>query len=407
MGHVMTTESCDKCHTGYSSFAGAGFNHAGVVPGQCATCHGISAKAKPNNHVPTTLSCDACHRTGGSFTPSTFTHSTAQGIVPGKCADCHNGGYTVWNAKGKPNNHIPTNLACDACHRPGGSFSPSTFTHSTAQGIVPGKCADCHNGAYTAWNALGKPNGHVVTAESCDKCHTNYTSFAGAGFNHAGVVPGQCATCHGISAKAKPNNHVPTTLSCDACHRTGGSFTPSTFTHSATQGILPGKCVDCHNGAYTVWNALGKPTNHIPTSLACDACHKVGSTFTMATFPHSTSQGVVPGKCADCHNGAYLSAKGKPTNHIPYAAQLLNGSNMSCDACHKNFTSFTTVTMNHNGSQGNGSGWCKGCHASGTNYLGSMEKKSLTHESNTGVTDCSQSGCHRPLGNRGNAYTKW
>jgi hypothetical protein len=36
-----------------------------------------------------------------------------------------------------------------------------------------------------------------------------------------------------------------------------------------------------------------------------------------------------------------------------------------------------------------------------------MEKKSLTHEKSTGVTDCSQSGCHRPLGNKGAAYSKW
>ena len=36
-----------------------------------------------------------------------------------------------------------------------------------------------------------------------------------------------------------------------------------------------------------------------------------------------------------------------------------------------------------------------------------MEKKSLTHEKSTGVTDCSQSGCHRPLGNKGSPYTKW
>ena len=36
-----------------------------------------------------------------------------------------------------------------------------------------------------------------------------------------------------------------------------------------------------------------------------------------------------------------------------------------------------------------------------------MEKKSLTHEKSTGVTDCSQSGCHRPLGNKGSPYTNW
>ena len=79
---------------------------------------------------------------------------------------------------------------------------------------------------------------------------------------------------------------------------------------------------------------------------------------------------------------------------------------MDCNACHTSTTTWTQK-MNHNASQGNGAGWCKACHQSGTSYMGSMEKKSLTHQKSTGVTDCSQSGCHRPLGTKGSAYTKW
>ena len=65
--------------------------------------------------------------------------------------------------------------------------------------------------------------------------------------------------------------------------------------------------------------------------------------------------------------------------------------------------------MNHNASLGNGAGWCKACHQSGTSYAGGMEKKSLTHEAKKGTvpTDCSMSGCHRPLGSKGSTYTKW
>jgi hypothetical protein len=86
--------------------------------------------------------------------------------------------------------------------------------------------------------------------------------------------------------------------------------------------------------------------------------------------------------------------------------QLLNGAAMECNACHTSTTSWTSMTMNHNNSLGNGAGWCKACHASGTNYLGSMDKKALTHRSAT-ATDCSQSGCHRPLGNKGTAFRNW
>jgi hypothetical protein len=116
-------------------------------------------------------------------------------------------------------------------------------------------------------------------------------------------------------------------------------------------------------------------------------------------------------QCKLCHNGSYVSqgtqgALAKPSNHIP-EVQLLNGAAMDCNACHTNTAAWTTMTMNHNASLGNGAGWCKACHQSGTSYLGSMDKKSLTHQKTTGVTDCSQSGCHRPLGNKGTAYRNW
>ncbi|MCX7246526.1 MAG: hypothetical protein NTX31_02425, partial [Burkholderiales bacterium] len=118
------------------------------------------------------------------------------------------------------------------------------------------------------------------------------------------------------------------------------------------------------------------------------------STFTTAT------------NCSSCHNG--IAATGKPANHIP-EAQLLGGSSMTCMACHTSKTSWTTMRMNHNSSLGNGAGWCKSCHATGTAYLGNMEKKALTHKAKSGTspTDCSVSGCHKPLGSKGAAYSKW
>ena len=113
--------------------------------------------------------------------------------------------------------------------------------------------------------------------------------------------------------------------------------------------------------------------------------------------------------CSSCHNGSFVSqgATAKPGNHIP-EAQLLAGSSLDCKACHTSTSSFGTLKMNHNGSQGGGAGWCKACHQSGTSYAGDMERKSLTHEKKTPAPlDCSESGCHRPLGNKGSTYTKW
>jgi hypothetical protein len=98
----------------------------------------------------------------------------------------------------------------------------------------------------------------------------------------------------------------------------------------------------------------------------------------------------------------------KPGNHIP-ESQLQGGAAMDCNACHSSTTSWASQKMNHNSSMGNGSGWCKSCHATGMAYLGNMEKKALAHEAKTGTapSDCSMSGCHKPLGSKGAAYSKW
>jgi hypothetical protein len=61
--------------------------------------------------------------------------------------------------------------------------------------------------------------------------------------------------------------------------------------------------------------------------------------------------------------------------------------------------------MNHNGAQGGAPNYCVTCHLKGAPYLGSMEKKS--HEGASTSRDCSSSGCHRPLGNKGSTYLNW
>jgi hypothetical protein len=81
---------------------------------------------------------------------------------------------------------------------------------------------------------------------------------------------------------------------------------------------------------------------------------------------------------------------------------------MECASCHASTAAWSGARTNHNGSQGGGAGWCKSCHQSGTSYLGNMTRNSMTHVRKTPpAIDCSESGCHRPLGTMGAAYTKW
>jgi hypothetical protein len=448
-GHIATTQSCDACHTNTNTWlpVPATYAHTGIAPGSCASCHGgtfTSIDVKPANHITTTASCDTCHRTT-AWLPSTFTH---QNVAAGSCATCHNG----TQATGKPTTgHIPTTQACDACHTNtttwlpvpatyghagvaagtctschGGSFTgidvkspthltttlvcdschrttawtPASFDHT---GVVAGTCATCHNGT----QATGKPTtGHVPTTQSCDACHTNTTTWlpVPATYGHAGIAAGTCATCHGGSftnIDVKSTTHLVTTLSCDSCHRTT-AWTPANFSHT---GVVAGTCLTCHNGT----TATGKSSGHIPTTTSCDGCHSM-TVFKPATMNHAVVAGT---QCKTCHNGSYTTqgttgALAKPSNHIPEATQLLNGAAMDCNACHSGTTVWTAEAMNHNNSQGNGSGWCKGCHQTGTSYLGTMRKMALNHRNRTPVpTDCSMSGCHRPLGNTGSTYRSW
>ena len=408
--------ACDSCHkAGTATWTPARFHGSFSVSAQCASCHTGTyspAVGKPNNatHAGVTT-CEGCHKTTAAWTAN-FTHSAANAIGTGTCDTCHNGS----TAKGKTPTHIPVNSGttkCDSCHRSQASFATAmTMNHSVVSTTA---CASCHTGAYT--RAIGKPATHVpyvgvtgVGNAACDSCHKAGTaSWTPARFHGSFSVSAQCATCHTGTyspAVGKPNNatHVGVTV-CETCHKTTAAWTAN-FAHSAANAVGTGTCDTCHNGS----TARGKTATHIPVNSAtskCDSCHRSQASFATAmTMNHSV---VSTSTCKSCHGGSYVSqgATAKPSNHIPEGTQLLNGSSMDCNTCHTVTTSWTS-RMNHNSTMGNGAGWCKGCHQSGTAFLGGMEKKSLTHERSSPLpTDCSQSGCHRPLGNKGAAYTKW
>jgi len=301
--HIQTMQTCETCHNTLS-FSGARFNHIGVAPGSCMSCHnGMTAKGKPANHIQTSASCDSCHRTT-VWSPAQFSHAN---VAPGTCASCHNGS----NARGKPANHVMTTAACDSCHRTS-AWVPASFNHAS---VAPGTCASCHNGS----SARGKPTGHVVTTASCDTCHRT-TAWLPATFNHAGVAPGTCASCHnGTNARGKAANHFQTTGACDACHRTTAWVPITTYTHQTP---------------------FYKPHN---TSVTCASCHY-------------TSNEVIPWRfaaykpdCAGCHASTF-----KPGSHRKVAAPQLNytvAELKNCSgACHEyTDNTFTTILRTRSG----------------------------------------------------------
>jgi hypothetical protein len=378
--HIVTTASCDACHTTIA-WLPTNFNHQGIVAGSCATCHnGTNARGKATTHLPTSAACDVCHVNFAAFAPATMSHAATNGpLAAGSCSTCHSGAFVAINAQVKPPTHIATTAQCDSCHLSTVSWATAIFTHPPT---ATGRCADCHNGT----NALGKPTNHIPTTTQCDTCHKNFTAFAPATMSHAGTsgpaAAGNCTTCHGgayvsVHALAKPASHIPTTKQCDSCH-TGGfvGWSPSVMNHTG----LAGQCSTCHSGAYATQNAQTKPPTHIATTAQCDTCHSSTTSWATATFNHATATPAVAGRCSSCHNGT--SALGKPTNHIPTTAQ--------CDTCHKVFTAFAPASMSHTGTTGPlAAGNCASCHNGAFTFANALGKP-LTHVATTQSCDV----CH-------------
>jgi len=200
----------------------------------------------------------------------------------------------------------------------------------------------------------------------CERCHLQGI-FRG--------TPTQCMQCHSPGGRVvstfKPTNHIPTTVNCNSCHRTT-NWTPAFFTHN---GVAPGTCSRCHNQTI----ASGKPATHIPTTKACDTCHKSTTTFVGAAFNHT---GIVSG-CATCHNGS--TALGKPANHIPVAT--------ACETCHKSTTAFSG--SRYHSSVVATPGQCNTCHERGMNWLGVQDTRPSDHNGNEAAPNsCDRSGCH-------------
>jgi Cytochrome c7 and related cytochrome c len=321
--------------------------------------------------------------------------------TPTTCAGCHSPGRSVV-APSKHANHLITNAPCETCHTNTVSFLGARFDH---MGVQPRACMTCHNGGTFA---PGKPAGHALTVASCDTCHRT-SAWIPAGYDHIGVVPGSCINCHnGSVAIGKPSFHIATSAACDTCHHNFSTFFGAVFDHINSGAPITSGCVNCHGG-----QSLETKTKtsgvHIPTSAGCETCHSTSIFTSFAGASATMNHGIVAGaRCDSCHNGSYISqgsklggamAKISIGNHIP---TTITGS-LDCNTCHTGGTSnWSTVNMNHNGAITG----CKTCHATGTPY-NIPNKKAVTHDSST-ATDCAQSGCHKPgAGGRGILYSVW
>jgi hypothetical protein len=389
VSHIPVSSECDTCHTrGYISWSPANMNHTGLTA--CSTCHSgaylaQNAQIKPATHLVTALQCNSCHNSTVTWASNPKPNHT--GYVNNCSTNCHDGNPT--HAIGKPVNHVPTTAQCDTCHNTTSFLLTPPMNHAG----TAGQCASCHNGSYTTLGAQAKTAKHIPTTQSCDVCHTT-SAWRPTSFAHTGVATGTCLTCHnGTNAAGKSVPHVPTTQSCDGCHRIN-AWMPLVTPYSHT-GVAAGTCSTCHINSYPSIDV--KPASHIPTTAACDACHTKTAWLPLTKYAHT---GVGTGTCQNCHVSPYTSITLMPSNHIPVTLGGMLGR--ECSLCHTSTTSFMTEKMNHGSVT-----VCKNCHDRTATYLGTMDKKSVTHDK-AGKTDCNNAGCHKPAaGGRGTLFVKW
>jgi hypothetical protein len=433
--HLQTTSACDQCH-GTRSFTGVRFNHQGVQPGSCASCHnGSAAAGKTPSHVATQASCDACHRAGAWLPLAGFDHAS---VGAGSCNGCHNG----TRATGTGPQHIPTTgaSACDSCHKSFTAWRPTAWNHS--QVVSAGRCASCHDGQHAP--ADGKPAAHPPTqglpaaaSLNCDGCHKGSVTTWANGRLHANVaVDSGCSTCHGanvLAAAGKPSTpiHASVTGNCESCHKStdlvGRQGRPLDLQQQHQLRKLSqrqhrhGQAGDaCAGGQQQL---LQLPQHHRLAAQQVEP-HAAGGHWPVCVLPHrrlpagrraqceprpvpvGAGQRVgqlrqlpqvglrrldagqvhasvsVSSACATCHSGGFPPAVGKPSTPI-HASVTGN-----CESCHKSTSTWSGAKVDH--STFNSSTNCASCH-NGSTATG----KPVTHVP-VGSSNCFN--CHNTSG---------
>ena len=364
------TGDCSQCHSGVNYFAG-GVKPAGHMPttGACATCHIVagdySVAGLASNtvlHTGITSGCITCHTAGAGAGP--FAGCTTQAACASLPPVTYQPKVMPLVAGGSPtapssSTHVPAvGVACEACHSAsvftsfvGMNMKGNTNAHVAVQTADP-TCITCHEGGYKWYgvtNLVTASVGHHSrkAGQDCVSCHTKvYTKFSGAAarvrpimrgalntinqrvmpdasfglsvlsgeeqpFSHAGVLPGQCQTCHnGQAAVGMPARHLQTRLSCDNCHRST-AWKPAQFSH---QGVVPSQCQTCHNSVV----AGGKSGGHFVTTRSCDTCHRTVAWLPVSYAHMSPLYQPQPDKstCVSCHviNGEIIPRQMRGNN---------------------------------------------------------------------------------------------
>jgi hypothetical protein len=478
-----STSNCVQCH---GTSQAAGF----AIPAINFRITTMSALASGGavSHLPTSQSCETCHVGAGSSVASivldgsTFAGSRMNHAGATTCAECHGPGgatssYTgissivvmpATTPAGAPTSHIPSSTSCEACHQssvpsgligasatatpPGTLFGTPVPSTSQIHGGVTTNCNACHEAPY-AWMGMDKypisPTALTGTAT------TQYVGFQTRPGKTSGTyilvdpahpTGGDCGQCHGntnyFEGMLEPSNHIPTasTAQCTNCHvGTDFSVMPSLTAIHQYAPSTSTNCAQCHGSAAASFaipaanfSIVGLPSNHLPTSLSCEACHvgsgssiaatpvKDGAKFTGSTMSH---QGLTT--CAECHGPNVTTFAGvnkivvmPPSSPAGASAHVPSGT--ACETCHQASMPSTAVPANATltapgtlfatpaptSSQihaGITTG-CAACHEGGMVWMG-MSKYPLSPSALTGTATTQYHGFNTRPGKTGGTFT--
>jgi predicted CxxxxCH...CXXCH cytochrome family protein len=310
-GAIASAIACSECHvvpTDGAHAAGIGAalvtfgplsRTGGAAPSAwngstCANtyCHGNfagGAKAAPS-WTGGALGCTSCH---GAPPAAPHVQNTA-------CGNCHPGsGATTVNAATHVDGLVQTTpLACPSCH---GDPSRTLVSGADAQAKAAPP-VDTHGNRAVTFRGVGA---HLA--------HVNPTAAAIA-------APVACGECHPVPSSMTHADGI-VTVTFGALSRTGGvtpSWNGSTCSNTYCHGAFPGgkgstplwatsgglTCTTCHPSPPV--DSCHPPQFNHDGGNSCSSCHKdTNSTGTAinATNLKLHMNGVVDGKCTDCHRG--------------------------------------------------------------------------------------------------------
>ncbi len=411
---LLTTQSCEKCHTAALTKAtttptasplwAVGALHANLTPQPtaCVDCH---AAALPTTSTQSTVTWTFSLASGTATNGAMWMNHASANAVGKDCVVCHAADAkatgSAWSKSDSFHTPVPTVTACNACHGP-----------TNGNGTVAGTKNNLPNGLSNSSTTTTASASTGVAGQLDLLTHTDIN-----------VSNKDCIVCHVVPATGPwtqekfhanltaSNPIIPngTTGRCSNCHlnvKPGPGYAQQD--HSTFTGTSARDCSSCHSypgtgtaGTANWLGAMGPPTLiavgafPVPTPPAPTGTMQAG----IMSLPHPT---VGTQSCLACHAD---SGGGKNATGYDHASALIS---TNCAACHEAGSNLVGTTWNGATTTANGAGDTRpftltslvANHGSGL---------TVTYPNHFYPADCSQ--CHvLPAGNgsvtTGTAYAQ-